>query len=86
MPKKIKVDIFKSLLVKELYVYMESGSKVNKLPQELSDRLGQLQVVLTLDLEPHTKLVQANAVQVLKSLQEKGYYLQLPPKQAQTHL
>lgn len=61
------------------YLYVEQEGDFSRVPQALLDFLGQLQLVMTLELDAERKLAQADAELVRKALREQGYYLQMPP-------
>ena len=60
------------------YVYMAKKDDFEILPAALSARLGLLELVLEVDLDPQRKLAKEDAKTVLASLAEQGWYLQLP--------
>jgi hypothetical protein len=62
------------------YLYVEREDDFSRVPQALLDFLGQLRLIMTLELGPERKLAQADAEQVRKGLREQGYYLQMPPR------
>jgi uncharacterized protein YcgL (UPF0745 family) len=49
------------------------------IPKDMQSMLGKLNFVMHLDLTQTDKLARANKQQVLQSLQQKGYFIQLPP-------
>lgn len=61
------------------YLYVEQTDDFSRVPQALLDFLGELQLIMTLELGPERKLAQADAKQVRQALREQGYYLQMPP-------
>lgn len=77
--KKILCTVYKGSREDELYLYVEKGSDLSQIPDELLARLGTLRVVMTLALSPERKLARVKAEQVLEDIQNKGYFLQLPP-------
>ena len=62
------------------YLYVEGEDNFSRLPQALLDLLGQLQLVITLELSPERQLAQADVNEVMHQIIEQGYYLQMPPK------
>ena len=71
--------VYKSLKTDLLYLYVTKKEDFSALPDELLQNFGTPQFVLELDLTPERKLAQADSEKVLASLQEKGFFLQLPP-------
>ena len=76
--KKI-VDIFRCGRKDGAYLYLLKGQSQKQLPELLLKQCGNLELAMSLVLTPEKKLARANAKKVLQSLDEKGYYLQLPP-------
>lgn len=62
------------------YLYVENEDDFSRVPQTLLDMLGQLELVIGLDLSPERKLAQADVNEVMRQLNEQGYYFQMPPK------
>jgi hypothetical protein len=77
---KLICDIFKGSKKEEAYLYVSRDEGVALVPLELLDRLGELELVTTIMLDRTKKLARADACRVISDIQEKGFYLQLPPK------
>jgi uncharacterized protein YcgL (UPF0745 family) len=76
--------IYKSLKKEELYLYLDKKDDFSALPDGLLQSVGILQFVMELDLTPTRKLARENSEKVLSQLQEKGFFVQLPPTIAPT--
>ena len=61
------------------YLYVERENDFSRVPKALLDMLGDLQLVMTLELGPDRKLAQADTEQVRQALRDQGYYFQMPP-------
>ena len=72
--------IFRSDKKAETYLYLSADLEFSDLPQELQERFGEPAFVMALMLTRERKLARVDTPKVLESLEEKGYYLQLPPK------
>lgn len=68
------------------YLYVENEGDFSRVPQALLDILGQLQLIMTLELGPERTLAQADAEQVRAALRDQGYYLQMPPRREPENL
>lgn len=80
--KMLLCTVFRSEYKEGAYLYAPfktDGSSLDKVPDELKRGLGQLTEVMKLKLTATRKLANADPVRVMSSLDEKGYYLQLPP-------
>ena len=64
-----------------LYTPLAQGgrSPLDELPEAMLERLGPLTESMKLVLTPDRKLANANAEKVIQAINEKGFYLQLPP-------
>ncbi len=73
------VTVYRSPREEGLYLYVAKAEALNRVPETLLKHFGKPEVALDLDLSSNRKLARAKAVDVLSSIHEKGYYLQLPP-------
>jgi len=64
------------------YVYCVEDFDWSQLPDELQQRLGVCEVVMTLDLDERDKLGREDIDKVRRNLAEQGYHLQIPPKES----
>lgn len=62
------------------YLYVEKEDDFSRVPQTLLDMMGQLELVIGLELSPERQLAQADVNEVMKQLNEQGFYFQMPPK------
>jgi len=72
--------IYKGTRKIDHYLYVESEDDFSRVPQALLDMLGQLELVIGLELSAERKLAQADVNEVMRQLSEQGYYFQMPPK------
>ena len=77
MQKKI-VEIFRSRKKEGLYLYVEKGKKIEELPEALVNQLGRLENAMVVLITEDKKLANADAKVVLQSIEEQGFYLQMP--------
>ena len=75
----MKCVVYKGTRKQGTYLYVASAEALPELPQALLGQLGELQQVMDLDLTPHLNLAAANPAAVMKSIESRGFYLQLPP-------
>jgi uncharacterized protein YcgL (UPF0745 family) len=62
------------------YLYVENEEDFSRVPQSLLDIMGELSLVISLELSAERQLAQADVTKVMQLLSEQGYYLQIPPK------
>lgn len=71
--------IYKSLKKNELYLYVNTKDDFSIVPEELLKQLGQLSFVMELELHPARKLARENVEQVITALENRGFFVQMPP-------
>ena len=76
----IDCRIFRSDRKSETYLFLATDCLFEDLPETLRTAFGEPVFVMGLTLTADSKLARKNAGSVLESLQEQGYFLQLPPK------
>ena len=74
--------VYKSLKKADTYVYLAGRDAFTRLPEQIRERLGQLQFVLEVELTPERRLARANAVEVREHLATHGFHIQFPPELA----
>ena len=62
------------------YLYVEKEDDFSRVPQTLLDMLGELELVISLELSPERQLAQADVNDVMQQLKDEGFYFQMPPK------
>jgi uncharacterized protein YcgL (UPF0745 family) len=81
----MKCVIFRCSKKDEMYLYVPYQEQEEKLLSDLPDGLqqvtGRLEQVMELELSPERKLARANVEEVIASLEDKGFYLQMPPNE-----
>jgi uncharacterized protein YcgL (UPF0745 family) len=70
--------IYKSSKKQNLYLYIQNKDDFSSVPEALFNSLGKLELIIELDLTPERKLAKEDPVKVIASLNQKGYFLQLP--------
>ncbi|UTF61180.1 YcgL domain-containing protein [Gilvimarinus sp. DA14] len=78
---KVICQIYRSSRDSGMYLYCRKDQGTSKVPEELMQRFGRAEPAMVLVLDENRKLANADIGKVLQSLDEKGYYLQLPPLQ-----
>ncbi|NQD38844.1 YcgL domain-containing protein [Permianibacter sp. IMCC34836] len=81
----MKCYIYRSSKQDEMYLYLRERDQFDTVPAELLNRFGKAEWVMELDLASRSKLARENIDRVRAALQERGFYLQLPP-QIEAHL
>lgn len=71
--------IYKSSKKEELYLYIDKKDDFSDLPEALLQSFGRLVFVMELELTSERKLARVETQKVMASLQEKGFFIQMPP-------
>ena len=74
--------VYRSDKKAETYLYLADGIGFEDLPPELQQHFGEPAFVIRLDLSSGRSLARVDAARVIRSLDEKGFFLQLPPELA----
>jgi len=72
--------IYKSPRKDEMYLYLAVEDDFDKVPEPLLQRFGTPQLVMQLALSPERKLARVDVANVMASLREHGFFLQMPPE------
>lgn len=75
---EIECAVYKSQKKDETYVFIPTTTQLSDLPEELLKVLGQAEKIMTLNLTPEKKMARGNAGVIMKSIEEQGFYLQMP--------
>ena len=75
----MKCTVYKSLRQFDYYLYVSSEAGFSGLPEGLLSLLGELNKVVELELHSQRKLAQADVLEVMRQIDETGYFLQMPP-------
>ena len=76
----MKCFVYKSIKKADSYIYLNEKDNFQKLPEQLLMLFCKPEGTLEFDLTVDRKLALADVQQVLQSLDDQGYYLQMPSK------
>lgn len=77
--------VYKGRRRPDTYLFVEQRDEFGRLPQALLDMMGDLTLVLELELDEQRKLAQADVTEVMKSLKDCGFFVQMPPGDNRPH-
>ena len=80
---KLLCQVFKSSRKQEMYLYVDKARGLVDVPEVLMTQFGEPQAVMILLLDSQRKLARADTAEVLADIDEKGFYLQMPPTAAE---
>jgi uncharacterized protein YcgL (UPF0745 family) len=72
-------QVYKSPRREEMYLYVDKARGLADVPVQLLERFGEPVEVMTLLLTPQRRLARADTGEVLQSIEQHGFFLQLPP-------
>ena len=72
-------EIYKGSKKAEMYLYVPLNKGLEEVPEVLLQSFGELELVMKLELTASRKLARVDVASVLDDIQEKGFYLQVPP-------
>lgn len=79
MSEKILCEVFKSSRKEEMYLYVDKQVGLANVPDSLLETFGKPVAVFTMILTVDKPLARANAADIMESIKEQGFYLQMPP-------
>lgn len=82
----MKCSVVRSSLKDFTYIYLLEGHDYDDLPASLRKVFGEPEFVMNLELAEERKLAYEDVNQVMQSLAEQGYHLQMPPQEDATGL
>lgn len=74
--------IYRSPKRADTYLYVPHPADFTKIPEPLQKSFGQPIHVMTIALTDKRKLARMSVAELKQHLDDPGYYLQMPPKQA----
>jgi len=76
----MKCVVYKSFKQFDYFLFVEEEDEFVRVPGSLRQMLGVLEKVMDLELDESRNLAQADVVVVMQQIEERGYYLQMPPQ------
>lgn len=76
--------IYKSPKRDLMYLFVPEEDEFSDVPQEVLKYFGEPQKVMALELTPDKALAQSDPAEVIANLAEKGFHIQMPPKDPDT--
>ena len=83
---KVLCKVYKSVSKTDYYLFVKHDEDMSRVPDALLGYFGKHELAMTLVLTEDKKLALVNAKEVLESLEDKGYYLQLPPQNVEAYM
>ena len=71
--------VYRSSRKKQTYLFIPEKDNFNSVPESLLKLFGQAEFSFDFDLTSERKMVLVDSSEVIRNIQENGYFLQLPP-------
>jgi len=81
-PAAVLCEVFRSPRREGLYLYVPREKGLTQVPEALLESFGKPESALVFRLAADRRLARVAASDVLAALQDRGYYLQMPPSHA----
>ena len=75
--------VYRSNKKQGMFLFLSNKNDLTCVPESLLNILGELSYSFEFDLKEDRKLEKIDAVELLKVMQENGYYLQMPPPKSE---
>ena len=82
----MKCVVYKGARKSDAYLFVKCDSDISQVPSDLLEALSTLEKAMNLELSPDQTLARADPDTVRQKLRDVGFYLQLPPAEAETPL
>jgi uncharacterized protein YcgL (UPF0745 family) len=75
----MQCTVYKSLRQFDYFLYVRTADGFSRVPDSLQQLLGRLEKVIEVELHAGRRLAQADVEEVMRQIEARGYYLQIPP-------
>lgn len=72
-------QVYRSPRKEQMYLYVSKADGLERVPEALLAQFGEPEPIMLLNLDGSRKLARADAEEVVAQIDERGYYLQMPP-------
>ncbi|WP_275288687.1 YcgL domain-containing protein [Halomonas elongata] len=76
---KLFCEVFKSSHKDEMYLFVDKRAGLTEVPDALLERFGKPIPAMSLLLTEEKVLARTTGAAIMAAIEEKGYYLQMPP-------
>ncbi|MCK9531253.1 MAG: YcgL domain-containing protein [Gammaproteobacteria bacterium] len=75
----MKSYVYRSTKKQELYLFVTAEDNFEQVPGAVMKAFGKPEFVFELELTPERRLARSDVNEVMRSLREQGFYVQMPP-------
>lgn len=77
-------SVYRSSKDEEMFLIVDKARALKDVPEALFERFGKAHHSMSLLIDENRKLARFSAEQVLNAIEDRGYFLQLPPPKDET--
>ena len=81
MSQPVECHIYRTKKKSELYLYLAKEDDFSVVPKDIMGYFGTPEKSMVVELTPERKLARVDVNDVLKSLDEHGFFIQMPPSE-----
>lgn len=76
---KLICQVYRSSKKADMYLYVDKKEQLARVPEALLKLFGTPQEAMVLLITPEKQLAKLSGDELIKQIEENGYYLQMPP-------
>ncbi len=76
----MECNIYKGKRKQDHYLFLPAEKPLQDIPETILEMLGTMELVMKLDITKDTVLAQSDPEKIISVISEKGFYIQIPPK------
>lgn len=76
----MECKIYKGQRKQDHYLFIKADQAPGSIPESILQIFGNLESVMTIDITADTVLAQSNPEEVIRMIEDKGFFIQIPPK------
>ena len=82
----MECSVYKGKRKPDHYVFLPADKPITEIPDSIQTMMGEFEHVMDLDIVNDTKLAQSDPSDIINMINEKGFYIQIPPKKDNNNL
>jgi len=79
LPSSMSCFVYRSKRNNEMYLYLPEKEQFENVPESLMELVGEVEFTFEFILNTERKLIRYQAAEVMRNLQDNGFFLQMPP-------
>lgn len=79
LPLSMPCYVYRSKKNREMYLYLPEKDQLDRVPESLIKLIGEIEFSFEFKLDTKRKLLRYESSEVMRNLQDNGFFLQMPP-------